>query len=302
MSRRPLWTISVLTTAEGEDAVSNVLTRVVSQPASSYTDLETGATRVTVYLERRPKRFPVLSESLRTELQRLGTCGLDVRPAKISLNRVQPQDWAESWKRHFKPIELGAALLIRPSWSQRKPRRGQELLVLDPGLSFGTGHHPTTLFCLQQIVSFRRISSHPSCLDLGTGSGILALAAAKLGYRPVEAMDNDPDAVRIARSNGRLNRLPRAIQFRVADLTKLPLRPHRTFDLVCANLIAPLLLAHRNRILARLASAGRLVLAGILRTELPRIRSAYEADGLELVASQSKKEWSSAAFAWRVTA
>lgn len=299
MSRGPLWTVWIRTTPEGEESVAALLERSFGVPASSYTHLSTGTTSVTAYLTRKPAGFLAKRKTLRQELRNLKRFGLRVGPAQIRLTKLRPENWAEAWKRHFKPIDLGPALLIRPSWSRRTARSDQKVLVLDPGLSFGTGQHPTTMFCLQQLIAHRNSGQAQSCLDLGTGSGILALAAAKLGYRPVEALDNDPESIRAARANAQVNGVRRQIRFRLQDLAAWPTRPTRRYELVCANLITPLLLALRPRILKRLAPNGRLVLAGILRREFPRIQSAYEAAGLRLVRSQSHGEWRSGAMAWK---
>ncbi len=299
MKRRELWKISVLTSPESEEAVTELVARVSGEPPVSHTDLESGVTEVATYLRSKPHDFRATKNLLRQALDHLATCGLNPQPARIRLLQLQPEDWAESWKRHFKPISLGKSLLIRPSWDRRKPREGQAVLTLDPGLSFGTGHHPTTLFCLRQIIACRNAAPHLPFLDIGTGSGILALAAAKLDFRPVEALDHDPDAIQVARTNARLNQLSRRVRFSCSDLSRLPRLPARTYALICANLIAPLLLAERTRILARLAPGGRLVLAGILRNEFPKIQAAYQAAGLYLVASHSEKEWRSGAFEWK---
>jgi ribosomal protein L11 methyltransferase len=207
------------------------------------------------------------------------------------------EDWAESWKRHFKPLAIGDVLLIKPSWSRRRPRPGQAVVVLDPGLSFGTGQHPTTAFCLAQLAAGHESGRKLSFLDVGTGSGILAIAAAKLGFAPVHALDNDPAAVRIAKENARLNGVAAAVQIRRADLTRLPRQSPRRYDLICANLLAELLVSQAPRILARLSPGGRLVLAGILAAEFGAVRSAYERAGLRLIATQTDKEWQSAVFA-----
>src|ERR1019366_8464695 len=159
--------------------------------------------------------------------------GLDIGPGRISLLGVSREDWAESWKLHFKPLLIGSALLLKPSWSRRRPGKGQAVVVLDPGLSFGTGRHPTTAFCLRQLVARRRSGESQSCLDIGTGSGILAIAAAKLGYAPVDAFDFDPEAVRIARANARRNGVAARIRFQRRDLTKLPRRSARQYSLIC---------------------------------------------------------------------
>jgi ribosomal protein L11 methyltransferase len=170
------------------------------------------------------------------------------------------------------------------------------VIELDPGLSFGTGQHPTTVFCLEELVTRRVPGERQSFLDLGTGSGILAIAAAKLGYSPVEACDFDPDALRTARANARENGVAQRIRFGTADVSKLPARAARSYDVVCANLISNLLVAARKRILARVAPGGALVLAGILATEFDEVRRVYESAGLRMLASATRNEWRSVSF------
>jgi ribosomal protein L11 methyltransferase len=209
---------------------------------------------------------------------------------------VRRQDWAESWKRHFKPIEFGAALLVKPSWSKRRPRKNQAVVVLDPGLSFGTGQHPTTAFCLEQLVTFRQKEQSQSFLDLGTGSGILSIAAAKLGYAPVHAIDFDPAAIRVANANARQNGVFKQLQLDRQDVAKLPQSSRQKYDVICANLISNLLLTEQKRILNYLRRNGALVLAGILKVEFASIRTAYEKAGLRLVGHRVEREWQSGAF------
>ncbi len=161
---------------------------------------------------------------------------------------------AESWKRHFKAIEIGKALLIKPSWIKRPACKDQQVVILDPGLSFGTGQHATTSFCLHQIVAavgrpsqfpikaknaalYRGAATPKSFLDIGTGSGILAIAAVKLGYKPVRAFDFDPECVRVASANARVNHAQWKMKIICDDVMKLSLRPKQKYDLVCANLI-----------------------------------------------------------------
>jgi ribosomal protein L11 methyltransferase len=212
------------------------------------------------------------------------------------VRRVKDENWAESWKRHFKPIAVGDALLVKPSWSRLRPKRGQAVVVLDPGLSFGTGQHATTSFCLRELARRRNPGAAQAFLDVGTGSGILAIAAAKLGYQPVAAFDFDPDAVRIARANARRNRVAQRLRIQRQDLEQLPLRAERTYDLVCANLIADLLIAESRRITARVAPNGWLVLAGILDTQFLAVRRHYERAGWRLVRTRREKEWRSGTF------
>lgn len=284
----------MLTTPEAEDAVAELLQRMLGEPASSYTDAETGQTVVSVYLASRPRQREVA-----LGLKGIEASGLNIGRGRISLGVMRRADWAEAWKRHFKPLVIGAALLLKPGWSRRRPRKGQAVVVLDPGLSFGTGRHPTTAFCLRQLVARRRAGQPQSCWDVGTGSGILAIAAAKLGYAPVEAFDHDPEAIRIAQGNARRNRVAAKVRFRRQDLRRLPRRTHRQYSVVCANLVANLLLEERDRLVGRVSAEGVLVVAGILRAEFARVQEAFAAAGLRLAASKAEGEWRSGAFEWR---
>jgi ribosomal protein L11 methyltransferase len=298
MKTRALWRVSVTTLPEADEAVAELLQNDFGQPAVCDHHLESGVTLVSVYLEEKPDWNAARQRSLAAGLARIRECALNVGAGTVQLERVRREDWAESWKKHFPPMEIGTRLLIRPSWSRRRARKGQAVVVLDPGLSFGTGQHPTTGFCLKELVTKRKAAEAQSFLDIGTGSGILAIAAAKLGYRPVVGFDFDPEAVRIARLNARRNRVADRIQFFDRDVTKLPRRSAEQYSVVCANLIANLLLQERDRILARVAPNGLLVVAGILDVEFLKVRSAYEAAGCRLVADRAEREWHSGSFVW----
>lgn len=291
-----LWQISVTTTLEAEDAVTALLDSLFATPASVYFNERTKVSRVSVYCEQRAEWNPARRAALAAGLRRLKACGINLGRGAITQKRLARENWAESWKRHFKPIEIGAALLLRPSWVKRQPKPGQAVIVLDPGLSFGTGHHATTGFCLAELVRCRKPGQRQSFLDIGTGSGILAIAAAKLGYQPVVAFDFDPESVRVAKANARQNRVSHRLTLGRRDLTKLPQASARKYDFICANLISPLLLAERERIVNRLRPGGALVLAGILKREFAVVRRAYEHAGLQFVAGRNEKEWRSGTF------
>jgi ribosomal protein L11 methyltransferase len=347
---KSLWRVSVATTPEAEDAVSELLGAVLGRLVSSYFNLETGVSTVTVYLQQKfmnlgapASRRRVLSmpagrrrsqEQVRREildgLERITNCGLIIGSGKVTLAKVRREDWAESWKRHFKPIEIkfenrrgelceppisfgksgaksgirvtrpseetGKSLLIKPSWSKRRARKNQAVVVLDPGLSFGTGQHPTTAFCLRALVRHHNTGARRSFLDMGTGSGILAIAAVKLGYSPVYGFDFDPEAVRVARANARANGVQKKLRMVRADVTKLPVHPARQYELICANLISTLLISERRRMVAQLNRGGTLVLAGILKPEFSQVQKAFKELGLKLAAGKTEKEWRSGAF------
>lgn len=297
--QKPLWKVSVATTLEAEDAITEILGEIFNRQVSSFFDFEKKISRVTVFLPHAV--VPQNLKDLRRGLNRVENCGLDPAPGKISVTKVRREDWAESWKRHFKPIEIGSALLIKPSWSRKRPRTGQAVVIVDPGLSFGTGQHPTTAYCLEEIVRHRRKTRHwggnaQSFLDIGTGSSILAIAAAKLGYTRIRAFDFDAEAIRAARANARGNDVLDKIKITHSDAAKLPILPKESFDLICANLISDLLVRERKRIIAQLNPRGTLVLAGILKIEFSAARRAYEKSGLKLISTRSKKEWRSGTF------
>jgi ribosomal protein L11 methyltransferase len=338
MKCKPLWKVAVKTSPEAEEAVAELLSAILGLPASVYTDGRTGVSTVTVYLPRKLNSVRKVRAEISTGLKRIKRCGLRIASGSIVMAKVRREDWAESWKRHFKPIEIilenredelcespvsrrksvsratrlseetGKSLLIKPSWSRHHVRKDQAVMVLDPGLSFGTGQHPTTAFCLSEIVRLqtRRFvaarhpcRTAPSFLDLGTGSGILAIAAAKLGYSPVLAIDSDSEAVRVARANARANHVLHKVDIRRGDVSKLPIRPRRRrhrYDLVCANLVSDLLIAARRRIAGRLNPTGTLVLAGILRPEFRKVHKAYKALGLRPISRRNDEEWCSGSF------
>jgi ribosomal protein L11 methyltransferase len=294
-TQKPLWRISVATSPDAEDAVAERLRDLFHAAAATYSNAETGLSTVSVFLDRQPdaaKLKPILA----TELKRIAACGLSIGAGQVEIVRVKREDWAESWKRHFHPMEIGRALLVKPSWSKQRPRQQQAVIILDPGLSFGTGHHPTTSFCLGEIVRCRKTGMAQSFLDIGTGSGILAIAAAKMGYQPIQAFDFDPEAVRVARENARKNRVDHQVKPTRNDITRLPLKAARQYDLVCANLISNLLISEKRRIVNRLKREGTLVLAGILAKEFAEVEREFAGLKLKRVASRVEKEWCSGAF------
>lgn len=296
MKRKSLWKLSVVTTPAAEDAIAESLSRMFGVTSSIHWDASTGRTSVSVYLQGNSPKVAEWRSVVKQALSELEKVGVSPGSMAVRILKLRRENWAESWKRHFKPIEIADKLLIKPSWSRRRPKRGQAEVVLDPGLSFGTGQHATTWFCLQQLAQHRTSGVTQSLLDMGTGSGILAISAAKLGYNPVEAFDFDSECIRIALANARCNRVAGRVKFSVKDLMHLPQRARNGFDVVCANLISTLLLAERRRIVARLNPGGLLVLAGILTTEFAQVRHAFEGAGLVHVTSRRQAEWTSGSF------
>lgn len=206
------------------------------------------------------------------------------------------RDWHSFWKHHFHPRDIGARLQIRPIW---KPlcgaARTRKIIWLDPGLSFGTGEHFTTRFCLEQIDKLCATERPRTMLDVGTGSGILAIAAAKLGVKSIAAFDHDPQAIEQARINVRRNRAGAAVRLSVRDMVADGL-PKGRFDIVCANVYSRLLIESAPG-LAR-AARHRLLLSGIREQELDSVADAFLAEGGREIARDGDGEWGGLVLAW----
>jgi len=202
-----------------------------------------------------------------------------------TIKPVERQDWAESWKRFFHTQRVSERIVVKPSWEKFAARPADCIVEIDPGLSFGTGLHGTTRACLQFLDKWQRRQPQASVLDMGCGTGILAIAAAKLGFPRVTAMDNDPAAVRVARANTARNGVADRIECIQADVaiatvaiaTSAEFKADRAYDLVLANLLAGILIQSADRITAavsRIPGSG-LVLSGILEEQYEAVRSAY---------------------------
>lgn len=299
--------ISVIVPSEFEEAVAEVFENVFGQPAVTFRKEGSAVGTVSVYCAAPRARAMVLRCAVQKALNELKPLRDAGHRARVSLKKVRREDWAESWKKHFKPLKIGRSLLIKPSWSRVKLLPGQQCVVLDPGLSFGTGQHPTTEFCLRQLEKRAKEANRHldpkqkrglSFLDVGTGTGILAISAAKLGYGPVHAFDFDPVAVKVARENAIGNGNASEIKFWRGDLKKMSSKSRQQFDVICANVEFDVLKSEHAKIIHRLKPQGILILAGILKKQFPAILETYTKAGLKRVAEKVKKEWHSGAFEW----
>ncbi|MFT4692798.1 MAG: ribosomal protein L11 methyltransferase [Limisphaerales bacterium] len=289
----------MVVTPEAEDAVSELFHTIFEQPPVAFVDLEKKIGVISVYLPEKKKATKKQLDRVREGLLFIGECGLEVGAGEIHQRFVKKADWLESWKKHFVPLDIGGRLLIKPSWEKRKAAKGAHEIILDPGISFGTGHHATTGFCLEQLVAHRDEETKQSFLDIGTGSGILAIGAAKLGYGPIVCYDFNADSVRSARENVERNKVADAVHPTRRDLTREPLDTARKYNVVCANLIYDLLTAERERLTNRVRPEGILVLAGILETQFAKVRRAFVSMGMKLIESKVEGEWMSGAFRWK---
>ncbi|KAB0671206.1 50S ribosomal protein L11 methyltransferase [Oryzomonas sagensis] len=209
---------------------------------------------------------------------------------KPAVTTVKSEDWSTSWKVNFKPLRIGRRLLIVPSWEEVEAGPDDIVLSLDPGMAFGTGGHETTRLCLEQLETVlldRPAATPPSVLDLGTGSGILAMAAARLGAGRICAVDIDPDAVAVARENLAINGLAERIECSAAPLESLA----GPFDVILANILAEELVRLAPQLSERLAQGGVLILSGILAEKEAFVRSGFAAQPLVYRETAHQGEW-----------
>lgn len=196
-------------------------------------------------------------------------------------NQVRDEDWAENWKQFYHPLEVGRNLVICPSWEKFTPRPEQKVVILDPGSAFGTGYHWSTRLCLEFL---EEVAPRQPMLDLGTGSGILAIAAARLGVTDILAVDNDPVAVKVARENVDINGCHMRVELAEAA-------EPAGYALVTANLIASLLVEKAAELQACLSVGGQLICGGIIRERKQEVIDALTATGLVLEADKDREEW-----------
>jgi ribosomal protein L11 methyltransferase len=201
-------------------------------------------------------------------------------------NTLNERAWEEAWKGHFPLLRIGERLLIAPPWLEVEAAQGQTLVRLDPGLAFGTGHHPTTKRCLMETLQLTGPGAR--VLDVGCGSGILSIVAAKLGSGEVVALDTDTSAVRATRRNARAERVSRAVRVRKGTLPQPDLG---VFDLVLANISARALVALAEHLRNAVAPGGYLVGSGLLAERRDEVVGALVQAGLVLVREHLDDEW-----------
>lgn len=203
---------------------------------------------------------------------------------------VHEEDWANAWKDYYHVTHIGRRLVIRPSWREYTPGAGEVVLTLDPGMAFGTGLHPTTRLCLEQV----ELRTRPGMqvLDVGTGSGILALAAAKLGAEHVDAIDNSSVAVESATTNAEVNGLSERISVALGTLDAPEAqRLAGRYDLVLVNILAGVIGSLAPSLVRVLAPGGLLIASGIIDERRPEAELPLLAAGLELADQAQLGEW-----------
>ena len=206
---------------------------------------------------------------------------------RISYKELDEEDWAHSWKVYFRPQKIGRNMVVKPTWRDYRPARGEVVIELDPGMAFGTGTHPTTTMCVAMIEA--RLKKGDSFLDVGTGSGILLIAAAKLGAAKVCGIDNDQTAVNVAAGNLKLNGFKKPdIRLICADLVE---GIRQKYDIIAANILSHVILLLLKDIRQVLKPDGIFIGSGIVDKNEKQVVDAMRNVGFEILEVSSKDEW-----------
>jgi ribosomal protein L11 methyltransferase len=292
--------LSVSADHEAVEAVSEILSRVATggttvEPGFRLVDEGLGAevdpaepATVRGYV---PARDRQTADAARDEVEAaLGHLrAFDLRPiGPLTTRLVHEADWADAWKAHFPVLRVGRRIVIRPSWRRHRARPDDVVLALDPGMAFGTGLHPTTRLCLAMLDDLGatgRVAGR--VLDVGCGSGILLIAALRLGAKTAVGVDTDPIAVESTTANARRNRVARRVRVQQGSLPS----GGAPFDLVLANLIASLLVRLAPELAAELRPGGTLIASGIFRDREAEVVAALAAADLTITGRAQDGDW-----------
>ena len=219
----------------------------------------------------------------------------------VTVTPMEEEDWANGWKKYYQPLEIGRRLYVVPEWLPREAPAGRVSLILNPGLTFGTGAHPTTQLCLEEVE--RYAAKGQRVLDLGCGSGILSIAALKLGADYALGVDIDPKAPDVARENGELNGVSLE-SYRLLAGDVLGDRSLQTelagekWDLILANIVADVIIPLSGMVGPWLAPGGRFLCAGIIDTRAGEVRAALEKNGFVVEDALERKGWCAFGCRW----
>lgn len=237
-----------------------------------------------------------VTNTIRPRIEELREFGIDAGKAEISVQQVDEDSWANAWKQYFKPLKVSDQLVIKPTWEEYVPAiPAEKIIEIDPGMAFGTGAHPTTSLCLRALEQY--LQGGEEIIDVGTGSGILAIGAVKLGAKHVLALDLDPVAVQSAKENSRLNRLERDITVYESDLLSIldkqdnSLGVSMPVDVVVANILAEVILLFIDDVYQGLKPGGLYIASGIWKNKEEIVEKALKEAGFDIIDIHREDDW-----------
>lgn len=222
---------------------------------------------------------------VQSKLKELDSMGIDIGEGKIFTNAVYEEDWANEWKKYYRPIRLGKKLVIKPIWEEYQPDTDDIIVELDPGMAFGTGTHETTMMCVEYLEKY--VKPGDTIYDIGTGSGILAISASKLGAKEVVGVDLDEVAVDSARENVKFNKIDNVL-IKHGDLVEVI---DGKADIIVANIIADVVIHLTKIIRPFLKKDGIFISSGIIRDRKEDVLNALKSSGFEILEVRETGEW-----------
>lgn len=244
-------------------------------------------TSVTIYLANNPQGMEEMAAA-REILARLKSRDTEGKYGRLEMEMkdVNEEDWSTAWKKYYHPVRVGKHLVVCPSWENYDKQPDDVMLTLNPGMAFGTGTHDTTRLCMELLEQYITPDDH--VLDVGCGSGILAITAALLGAKEIKGCDIDEVAVKVAGENAQLNGVGDTIQFHRGDLTS---QVEGSFQLICANIVADVIIRLSDDVGKYLATGGTFITSGIIDTREQDVREALEKNGFEVIERRTSGGW-----------
>ncbi|GAB6100247.1 50S ribosomal protein L11 methyltransferase [Halanaerocella petrolearia] len=225
-------------------------------------------------------------ERLRNNISTLEEYDLEVGSGKLEVREVIKEDWSSKWKENFKPLQITDRIVIKPTWEEYQSAPEDIIIEIDPGQAFGTGHHETTESCLQLLEEY--LTQDTSLLDIGTGTGILSIAAAKLGAEDIFALDIDPVAIEAAKENANLNVVAEEIDFVTGDLVEVV---EKGYDLVIANLLPHIILDLIPDLAQVIEDNSYFMLSGIIVEKEEKVKDKLKEYNFKVVERVQQGEW-----------
>lgn len=206
--------------------------------------------------------------------------------SQIETDNINDASWADNWKKFFKVTEIGEKLVIRPSWEDYDNKSGRVVLSIDPGAAFGTGTHATTRMCLSLVEKY--VDKGCEVLDIGSGSGILSIAAALLGAEKVDGVDIDPVAVKVSNENAEINNVQNIVNFKKGDLLE---KINGKYDVICANIVADVIIALLETVPQFMKPQTLFLCSGIIDIREEDVKCAFEKFGFKIVDELESENW-----------